>query len=70
MFILLADILYGYEFHQDEKDFIKLFDYLFQWKIERITTKIFQDDSYSCGLIAFIFAILLSLRVDLNTFGN
>ena len=69
MLVLLADILYAYEFHHDQKDFTKLVSELLLWKIKRVTI-IDQKDGCSCGLIAFIFVVLLSFRVDLDTFDK
>ena len=62
--------MYTYEFHNgDEQDFIKLYHELRLWKIKRVTN-INQKDNRSCGLIAFIFAILLSFRVDVTKISN
>jgi hypothetical protein len=59
--------LYSYENHIDEKDFVKLFKELIRWKIKRVTI-ITQIDGVSCGLVAYIFVILLSFRIGLESY--
>jgi hypothetical protein len=62
--------LYTYEFHNgDEQEFMKLYHELRLWKIKRVSN-INQKDGRSCGLIAFIFAILLSFKVDVTKISN
>ena len=59
--------MYSYERHIDEEDFVKLFKELIIWKIKRVTI-INQVDGCSCGLIAYIFVILLSFRICLESY--
>jgi len=59
--------LYSYERHIDEEDFVKLFKELIIWKIKRVTI-INQIDGVSCGLVAYIFVILLSFRICLESY--